>query len=154
MTLLKKTAVTALAIAMTATLLPTMAEARDWRDGRYGTGYGYGDRVVVERHVNRHRSHRHHRGHVYRHHNDNGGAVIAGAIIGLAAGAIIAGALDQPDAYVVGPAPTYGGHVGHVGHAPEPFSREWYAYCSAKYRSFDAATGTFQPYHGPRRLCR
>lgn len=38
--------------------------------------------------------------------------------------------------------------------SPQPFTPEWYAYCSRKYRSFDPATGTFQPYHGPRRLCR
>ena len=37
---------------------------------------------------------------------------------------------------------------------PAPWTREWYAYCSSKYRSFDPASGTFQPYHGPRQLCR
>ncbi|WP_353641691.1 BA14K family protein [Mesorhizobium sp. WSM2239] len=28
---------------------------------------------------------------------------------------------------------------------------EW---CTARYRSYDAPTDTYQPYHGPRRLCR
>ncbi|HDO52517.1 MAG TPA: BA14K family protein, partial [Rhizobiales bacterium] len=29
-----------------------------------------------------------------------------------------------------------------------------YNYCSQRYRSFDPRSGTFQPYNGPRRLCR
>jgi len=37
---------------------------------------------------------------------------------------------------------------------PPPWTPQWYAYCTGKYRSFDPATGTFQPYHGPRQLCR
>ncbi|MCV0396408.1 MAG: BA14K family protein [Rhizobiaceae bacterium] len=28
------------------------------------------------------------------------------------------------------------------------------AWCAARYRSYDAPTDTFQPYHGPRRHCR
>lgn len=37
---------------------------------------------------------------------------------------------------------------------PAPWTREWYGYCTSKYRSFDPVSGTFQPYHGPRQLCR
>ncbi len=37
---------------------------------------------------------------------------------------------------------------------PAPWTDEWYDYCSWKYRSFDPASGTFQPYRGGRRLCR
>ena len=37
---------------------------------------------------------------------------------------------------------------------PAPWTQQWYAYCTSKYRSFDPASGTFQPYHGPRQLCR
>ncbi|WP_026380992.1 BA14K family protein [Afifella pfennigii] len=40
------------------------------------------------------------------------------------------------------------------GYAPEPWTPEWYVYCKSKYRSFDERSGTFQPYEGPRRLCR
>lgn len=37
----------------------------------------------------------------------------------------------------------------------EPWTDEWFAYCEAKYRSFNPADGTFQPYGGvPRQLCR
>jgi hypothetical protein len=37
---------------------------------------------------------------------------------------------------------------------PPAWTREWYAYCASKYRSFDPPSGTFQPYYGPRQLCR
>ncbi len=42
----------------------------------------------------------------------------------------------------------------YQGARPAAWTPEWYEYCSAKYRSFDAASGTYQPYNGPRRLCR
>ena len=38
--------------------------------------------------------------------------------------------------------------------APRAWTRAWYRYCSNRYRSFDPGDGTFQPYRGPRRLCR
>ena len=93
---------------------------------------------------------RHYRGgRYYNRRGNNGGAAVAGAIAGLAAGAIIAGAASQPRyverRYV--PAQTYRGGL-------EPWSREWYRYCSNRYRSFDPNSGTFQPYNGPRQLCR
>ena len=47
---------------------------------------------------------------------------------------------------------TYRAPAYHAG--PQPWTAEWYQYCDLKYRSFDPASGTFQPYHGPRRLCR
>lgn len=96
-----------------------------YRHGGYGYGYGYG--------------------YGRRHHH---GDAVAGAIFGLAAGAIIAGAASQP---------RYGNShssARYNGYAPEPWSDDWYAYCASKYRSFDPDSGTFQPYRGPRRLCR
>ena len=72
----------------------------------------------------------------------------------------------QPAARVYGPQPVYAGSGGpdyayaargpvvSYGGRPAPWTPEWYAYCNSKYRSFDPASGTFQPYHGPRRLCR
>ena len=39
-------------------------------------------------------------------------------------------------------------------YAPEPWTPDWYSYCASKYRSFDVNTGTFQPYNGPRQVCR
>lgn len=42
--------------------------------------------------------------------------------------------------------------VGRAG--PEPWTREWYRYCSAKYRSFNPRTGQFTTYSGVKKLCR
>lgn len=85
-----------------------------------------------------------HRG--YR--RNNGGAAIAGAIVGLGVGAAIASAA-QPR--YVERAPRY---YAAPAYRAEPWTREWYRYCAQRYRSFDPASGTFQPYNGPRQLCR
>ena len=129
-----KTAVLSVALgAMTLTALPA-AQARDWR--------------------------RHH------HHND----AVAAGIVGLAAGALIGGALASPPppprdyyyddygepAYVVRrrpvivrPAPVRTYYNGGI----EPWTRDWYKYCSDRYRSFDARTGTFTGYDGEQHFC-
>lgn len=87
-------------------------------------------------------------------------------IAGIAAGAIIAGIAtshhrrhyyEPPRAYYYAPPPHryYAPPVAYThSYAPAPWTEEWYAYCGHKYRSFDPRSGTFQPYHGPRRLCR
>jgi hypothetical protein len=36
----------------------------------------------------------------------------------------------------------------------EPWSREWFRYCSNRYRSFDGRTGTFMGYDGQRHFCQ
>ncbi|MGP2493406.1 BA14K family protein [Mesorhizobium sp. PUT5] len=108
----------------------------------------------------------------WRHHHSNGDAVAAG-IAGLAAGALIGGALaSQPPP----PPPYYDGPVGYdydyydrpayvVRRAPvrvvrqyyagglEPWTRDWYDYCSNRYRSFNARTGTFVGYDGQEHFC-
>lgn len=100
--------------------------------------------VQEVRHRDHHwRGHRHWRGHDryyggrhYRHHRHRHGN--AGAIIGgLAAGAIIGGAIasQQPRYY-------RGGGNAHV------------SWCYDRYRSYRASDNTFQPYNGPRRSCR
>ncbi|HEV7433966.1 MAG TPA: BA14K family protein [Pseudorhizobium sp.] len=87
-----------------------------WRGHRHWRGH------------NRHYGHRHYR----RHRNSNAGAIIGG----LAAGAIIGGALSAQQ-------PRYsGGGNAHV---------RW---CYDRYRSYRASDNTFQPYNGPRRSCR
>lgn len=97
---------------------------------------------------------RYDRGPRYYRHRNNGGAALAAGIIGLGVGAAIASAA-QPRYYDTPryAAPRYAA-PRHVGYAVRPWTPEWYQYCSTRYRSFDARSGTFQPYHGPRQLCR
>ncbi len=49
-------------------------------------------------------------------------------------------------------------HARHKGRAHRGYvfvrGPAWYSYCRSKYRSFDPHSGTYQPYKGPRRLCR
>ncbi|MCF1503196.1 BA14K family protein [Afifella sp. H1R] len=123
---------------------------RHWRGGhrigpraprRYYNGHRYRGHHYRGRHY-RDRHYRYGR-HYYRHRNRNSiGAGVAGLGLGLALGS----AMAQPRYYAAPPA--------YAGARPAPWSREWYAYCASKYRSFDPRSGTFQPYNGPRRLCR
>ncbi|HEX2020288.1 MAG TPA: BA14K family protein [Aurantimonas sp.] len=92
----------------------------------------------------------HYRGGHYRRHRGNAGAAaVIGGIVGLGIGAAIA---SQPR--YVEPAPRYYRAAPRYVGSPRPWTGEWYRYCAARYRSFDARSGTFQPYHGPRQLCR
>lgn len=105
--------------------------------------------------------------HRYRHNSDD--ALIAG-VAGLAAGALIGGALasqpppppryyddyddgyyDRP-AYVARRAPVRVMREYEVGGL-EPWTRAWYNYCSSRYRSFNARTGTFVGYDGQEHFC-
>lgn len=82
------------------------------------------------------RGYRGYRGGYYHHHHGWGGG---GALLGgLAAGAIIGGALAQPR--YVGPRYYRGGNS----------HQSW---CYARYRSYRAYDNTYQPYGGPRRQC-
>jgi BA14K-like protein len=114
-----------------------------------------------------------HRRH-HRHHIDDG-ALIAGAL-GLAAGAIILGSINEPrvvynepdyyepdvEYYPVRPGPRVIRPPLHservivyrentAGY--EPWSREWFRYCSNRYRSFNADTGTYRGYDGRDHFC-
>jgi hypothetical protein len=121
----------------------------------------------------------------HRRHHRNADALVAGAI-GLAAGAIIIGALsdqnrphrvyrervydepiyDEPvyvdpddDYYPPQPRPrvvrrpqviysdNYGGDF-------EPWTRGWYQYCAARYRSFNPDRGTYRGYDGLNHFCK
>ncbi|MCB1493878.1 MAG: BA14K family protein [Rhodobiaceae bacterium] len=123
-------------LAIAALSLPTDAFAGD----RYGHKRYYRDPrppVVYYKHR--------------RHHNDAGVAVAAG-ILGLTVGALIASAPPRRTYYA--PQPVYRAPRNVYYDSPEPYSGEWYRYCAAKYRSFDAASGTFMSYSGVRKLCR
>jgi hypothetical protein len=145
MTTTKRILAVALAGAM---MLPavTMAEAgpRNGWNGHHGGGH-------------------HHRQGPGRHHgkkkNGDVGAAVAAGIIGLAAGAILLGATSRPsyagpppvNYYPPAPGP---GRVHEAGYGFQPWSPAWYDYCSAKYRSFNPATGTYTTYQGEQRFCQ
>jgi len=112
-----------------------------------------------------------HRGHGNRHpvivdHRPDNGDLIAAGILGIAIGAIIIGAAqdggpvieprprphwdrfpDRPDA------PQVITYDETADFAVEPWSREWFEACDARYRSFDPRTGTFVTRTGQRRFC-
>jgi hypothetical protein len=92
---------------------------------------------------------------------------IAAGVLGLAAGAIIAGAIAQPSApsYAPPPPPAYyppqpsynayppaSAPVKYRGGA-QPWSKAWYNYCSQKFRSFNPETGTYRGYDGANHFC-
>ena len=74
-------------------------------------------------------------------------AFAVGAITGLTFGAIAANA-------------HYGRHYAprRTAHRyygrPAPWTRAWYRYCGARYRSFDPHTGYYVTYSGRHRFCR
>ena len=134
-----------LALATAATVIPTIssAQAEDWGRRNYRHG-GYD-----------------------RHHHNNGDAAALGAL-GLATGVIIGGALASQPRYqervYVDPEPEYYEPrpvyrrarpvvVENYGGL-EPWTPGWYRYCSQRYRSFDAQSGTFRGYDGRDYFCQ
>ena len=78
-----------------------------------------------------------------------GGGWGPGAFVGgLAAGALIGGALAAPYGYY-GPPPVYYGPPP-AAYAPPP---DAVAYCMQRYRSYDPNSGTFLGYDGLRHPC-
>ncbi len=142
MNIITKSAIAAL--VGIASLAPTFtaAEAGDWRREHHRPIYSQ------------------------RHNND----ALAAGILGLAAGAIIVGALSQPEpvyqprriyrerpisVYDYPPAPRrhYEPEVITYDSGLEPWSREWFRYCSNRYRSFNPETGTYRGYDGQNHFC-
>jgi len=82
-----------------------------------------------------------------RHHKDD--AIVLG-IIGLGVGAIIGGAIANSN----NPRVIYRDRPHTVqGGSYEPWTKSWFRYCSNKYRSFNAATGTYRGYDGRDHFC-
>jgi len=75
---------------------------------------------------------------------------LGAGLVGLAAGAVIGSALTPKQVYVTPPPPAYQG----AGYRPQPWTEDWYAYCSSRYRSFNPRSGTFVGYDGYERFCR
>lgn len=103
----------------------------------------------------------HHGGHD-RYRSNNGADLAAAGILGLAAGALVVGLAAQNN-----PEPVYDNYYRKPRPRPvreypetayyqgsyEPWSRGWYEYCSDRYRSFDAQSGTFMGYDGREHFC-
>jgi len=87
------------------------------------------------------RGYRHYHPGPYYYRRNNGAAVAAG-VAGLAAGALIAGAIaSQAQAQPAAPPP------------PGTVDPQLAAYCARKYRSYDSVTGTFMASNGMRYVC-
>lgn len=137
---------------VTAPVTATQAEARERHHGHWKKRPRYVQRrddfrrpFYSDRRWDRH----HHRRYYHRRHNNNG-AMIGAGIAGLAAGAILGGALASPS--YSPPRVTYNSAPAAGGYAPG--SRGWVRYCSAKYRSFDPQSGTYLGYDGYRHYCQ
>ncbi|SOE13945.1 BA14K-like protein [Hoeflea halophila] len=92
-----------------------------------------------------------HRPHHTYHHHNNSDAIALG-IIGLGAAAIIGGAIaNSNNPRVIYRQPSAPRAVS--GGTYEPWSRSWYRYCSKRFRSFNAATGTYRGYDGRDHFC-
>ena len=122
---------------------------RDAQPPRYGHGYGESSRTVTRS-------------------DKNAEAALIAGIAGLVIGGIIASqgsgrtiqspTVTQPtrrDVFPVAPAP-YG--EPRVISAPgggsyEPWTAGWRSWCSARYRSFNADTGTYRGYDGRDHFC-
>lgn len=101
-----------------------------------------------------------------------GDALAAGAL-GLAAGAVIGGAIAESNrpgsydnplpapggpaaggyAYPAAPAPAPPPPAGPAAASMEPWSDGWYRYCATNYKSFDPTKGTYRGYDGRDHFC-
>ena len=104
----------------------------------------------------------------WRHHRHHNGDALAAGVLGLAAGALIVGALNNPQPTYYDPG--YDDYDGYARPAPvrryyaqprvvyadryaEPWTREWYEYCSDRYRTFNSRSGTFTGNDGEQHFC-
>ena len=139
-------------------MAPTVASAGGRGEWAQGRGDYRADKYLYNRDAYRHhyRGNRHvyrhggHRKYIYRDRRNND--AIALGIIGLGAAAIIGGAIanshNNPRVIYRQPhAPR------NAGGAYQPWSQSWLRYCSNKYRSFNASTGTYRGYDGRDHFC-
>ncbi len=131
--LTKRVAVAGIAVTIASAVLLSAVAPADagyrYRRGYHG-GWGYGGAAV--------------------------GGLVAGALIG---SALAAPRYYAPPAYYA-PPPVYYAPPPPRYYAPpvrvfyQPWTPEWYRYCSARYRSFNPRTGYFLAYSGRYVFCR
>jgi len=153
------------AIAISATAIVPLATSAQAHDRGYGHGHRHGHVVKCNHRNNFCRPGNRH---VYRQGSNHGSNVAGAAILGIIGGALIGSAIansnNQPryvaprrsyTPNVFPPAPrvyqqrravTYNGSL-------QPWSRGWYQYCDAKYRSFNPQKGTYRGYDGLDHFC-
>lgn len=102
----------------------------------------------------------------HRHSRHDGDLAVAG-VLGLAAGALIVGLASRPayrEPVYADPLPQPYRGYGRAYAEPdivyvddyaslEPWTPQWYAYCSDRYRSFNERTGTFTGFDGRQHFC-
>lgn len=144
-TLTRKIAIAALT-AVTALTPLASAQAQSWNSEKYGGRNLREEGQPQNSREWKHRNNRHGSRHYSnRHRNNNDG--IALGVLGLAAGAIIGGAIvDSRRNYNTSRPVQYGGSI-------EPWTPAWYRYCDDRYRSFNDRTGTYRGYDGQDHFC-
>ncbi|WP_322989359.1 BA14K family protein [Hoeflea sp.] len=151
--ILMLTATTAIA---PLTVTTAQAGERNWQrhqsrqvDDR---SHHYNDRKYSKQQQRRHQQRP-----VNRQHRDNNNDDVVLGIIGLGVGAIIGGAIansNNNNPRVIYQQPRVRDHVQSAsGGRYEPWSNSWLRYCSDKYRSFNASTGTYRGYDGTDHFC-
>src|SRR5690606_18632449 len=132
--------------AIAATLLvptaQTLAGHRSWHGGHHVHKY--------ERH---HHHHRFRRGPVVVWHEHSSGDAFVAGMMGLALGAIIAGAAAAPEPVYDLPADYYPAPPAPLDGTLEPWTPAWYDWCARRFRSFDAKSGTYMGFDGKRHFC-
>lgn len=164
MNALKKT-IAALAVGAT-TIVPMVTSAQA-HDRGHGHRHGNGQIAQCNQHNNFCNSGQRR---VQRNRSNHGSNVAGAAVLGIIGGALIGSAIANSNnqrRYVT-PRQTY--NPNHFPQAPrrvyqqrkvatygggslEPWSRGWYQYCDAKYRSFNPQKGTFRGYDGSDHFC-
>ncbi|MGJ8571328.1 MAG: BA14K family protein [Hoeflea sp.] len=150
----KKLSITLLTAATAFAPLTVTANAGDHRSNRQHFRHQdddsrfYDYRDYSERQQLRHQRRIDRR--IDRRHNNN--KAIALGIIGLGAAVIIGGAIaNSNNPRVIYQQPSTPRAVS--GGRYEPWSRSWFQYCSNRFRSFDASTGTYRGYDGRDHFC-
>lgn len=108
------------------------------------------------------------------HRHPNGGAVVAAGILGVAIGALAAGALSEPEPIyrpvydqpideetprspLPRPRPVRPYNAQPIQYpgsvALEPWTPAWFSFCEDTYRTFDPGTGTFMGNDGQEHFC-